>query len=197
MARKRIILLVTGAAFLFTLLAFASAGDDGSQHLERNFKTSESAVVMDLFKRLPKVWSLKRKARKMVKNLPEYEGMTDSTRDKALSELERLGLVLREGSRMLLTKECVDMVLDHGRTESILRDAAEKYDSLREFVHILEDSSDSRLTLNDLGSRLNRRLDAGWKDATAEVNAKILMDWARQVGICPAAYRARERRRLK
>ena len=65
-------LVATAVSFSFVVIAMGDDPDE-SDHLERKFKKSKAAILVDMFKRMPSIWFLKRKAKKLVASLPGYK----------------------------------------------------------------------------------------------------------------------------
>jgi len=76
MLGSKIILLIIPIAIAFLMVWMNVEADQPEPlRLEKQIKkVSKAAVMIKLIKGLPKVWSLKRKAKKLVKTLPDYDG---------------------------------------------------------------------------------------------------------------------------
>ncbi|MBA2679227.1 MAG: hypothetical protein H0U76_12615 [Ktedonobacteraceae bacterium] len=63
-----------------------------------------------------------------------------------------------------------------------------KIESFKIFIEMLEAFGDPPRTLPQLAVALREKLGTDWKDGTAEVNTKIMLDWARHTGLAPSSY---------
>jgi hypothetical protein len=63
------------------------------------------------------------------------------------------------------------------------------------FLQILSKHSEQGCSHLDLGRELRNALQLDWKDGTGQTNAKIMLDWARQLGLAPAVFAERRPRR--
>ncbi len=125
---------------------------------------------------------------------PEWDDFRRSTATKALSVLDDLGFLSRQGDSLILEPLALDFF--HADAEGRRRIVAPRALSDRafgEFVEILNDESSGLSSNSELGKELSRRLGLEWGEGTAEIQAKILLDWARQTGLAPPRYAAARR----
>ena len=126
---------------------------------------------------------------------PKWDDFRRSTATKALSVLDDLGFLKRQGDSLIL--EPVALEFFHADAEGrreIIRLRALLDQAFKEFVSaILHDESLGLSTNRELGMELSRRLGLEWGDGTAAIQAKILLDWARQTGLAPPGYAAPRR----
>ena len=78
---------------------------------------------------------------------------------------------------------------------ALFRDAVLQLEAFSTFLQILTEFEDRGTTHPVLGRTLSARLGHSWKDGTAAIVAKVLLDWARHTGLAPSAFGAGRRRR--
>lgn len=78
---------------------------------------------------------------------------------------------------------------------ALFRDAVLQLEAFSTFLQILKELEDRGATHLVLGRPLSTRLGHPWKDGTAAIVAKVLLDWARHTGLAPSAFGAGRRRR--
>ncbi len=125
---------------------------------------------------------------------PEWTDFRKSTASKALRVLTDLGFLRRQGPSLILEPIALSFYRADAKSrgkiigEQVLRDRA-----FAEFVAILNDEATGLLSNRSLGKALSSRLHLHWGDGTAETQAKIMLDWARQTGLAPARYASARR----
>jgi hypothetical protein len=113
----------------------------------------------------------------------DWSGISRSTVYKALSVLEEMALISRKAQVIYVRPDCHAFVGDPDRRIDIARQAVSKWPVFCDFVSILSENSSRRMSHKKLAEELVARSDAGWKSSTAETNAKIMLDWARHLGL--------------
>jgi hypothetical protein len=118
----------------------------------------------------------------------DWSGIPRSTVYKALTVLEELGLISRKAQVIYVQAECHAFVQDVVRRTEIARKAVVKWPVFSEFIKILAEHVSTRLSHKQLAQHLLTRSGASWKTSTAETNAKIMLDWARHLGLAAPPY---------
>jgi hypothetical protein len=127
----------------------------------------------------------------------DWSGISRSTIYKALIMLEELKLIVRRETTFLVTPECYTFALNPERRREMAKDACLKWSIFKTFVEILSENSTRSLSLKQLGTALIKRCDVDWKIATAEINAKIMLDWARHLNLAPGVHASSQRGRFR
>ncbi|MFZ5868096.1 MAG: restriction endonuclease [Thermodesulfobacteriota bacterium] len=118
----------------------------------------------------------------------DWSGIRRSTVYKALSVLEELKLISRMSQVIYILPECHAFASDARRRTEIARDAVSRWPVFSDFLSILAEHSSTRLSLKELASELLERTGAAWKTSTALTNSKIMLDWARHLGLAGGPY---------
>lgn len=118
----------------------------------------------------------------------DWSGLRRSTIYKALSILEEMKLISRKSEVIFLLPDCESFVRDSSSRINLARKAASRWEVFSVFLSILGDRSAGRLSHKELAKRLLNESDANWKISTAETNAKIMLDWARHLGLATGPY---------
>ena len=126
----------------------------------------------------------------------DLSSMKPSTATKALATLEVLGFVVRKTGSLEVTEKMFQFIRVPERRVQLLADAVISMEAFSAFIAILQNHTGKRPLLMDLGRELNARLGAGWREGTAETNAKILLDWARHTGLAPKPFTIARRGRF-
>ena len=124
----------------------------------------------------------------------DWSGIAPSTRTKAMSALEQLGLVRRRPGFITVTGGLRDFVRNPDNRRAIFAERAILIPAFSEFVAILKNHQDQGTPLNQLGLELKGRLNSAWKESTAEAHAKVLLNWSRYAGMAPDVFAQRSRR---
>lgn len=111
-----------------------------------------------------------------------------STLSKALSMLEDLEFVERKADYIKIMPKTFEFVSHPDKRSSLFAEGALRIAAFKIFVEILETHKDIGLNLSELGNELRKRLGVNWKNSTAEVNAKIMLNWARHAGLAPCVF---------
>jgi hypothetical protein len=117
--------------------------------------------------------------------------MKKSTRAKSLGMLEDLGFLRRikggytMGTPIHLIPEFIESP-EYRR--KVFAHEIQKIASFSVFLEILDRHRDRKVPINELARELCEKLGADWKEGTASVNAKIMLDWARHTGLAPAVF---------
>ncbi len=118
----------------------------------------------------------------------DWIGLRRSTIFKALASLEAIGFITRKATSITILPEAQEFVVAPERRPALFAKAALKVDSFATFVNILEAHKRRGLTIAELGVELRKKLAIGWKDGTAETNAKIMLDWTRHAKLAPGVF---------
>lgn len=125
-----------------------------------------------------------------------WGGLKKSTVAKSLVALEELGFIRRKPGSIILLPDIEDFVNSPEKRPKIFAKAALKnIRSFAVFIDILQEHKKKKVTLAELGMQLKERLNVDWKKSTAEVNAKILLDWARHANLAPRSWALKRRRK--
>lgn len=118
----------------------------------------------------------------------DWSDIKRSTLNKTIAMLEDLEFIEREVGYILLKPKASEFVLHPEKRPFLFAESAKKLETFKTFVEILEAHKDTKLTLSELGTKLQERLGVNWKDSTAETNAKIMLNWARYTKLAPEVY---------
>lgn len=120
----------------------------------------------------------------------DWSGLTHSTAAKSLIALEKLNFISRKPGSIILLPDIVNFVsFPEKRSDIFAKAALNNMKSFKSFIGILEKNKNEKLDLNELGRQLRNILKADWKDSTASVNAKILLNWARHSNLAPGIWK--------
>ena len=118
----------------------------------------------------------------------DWSDIKRSTLTKTISMLEDLEFIERKVGYILLKPKASEFVSHPEKRPFLFAESAKKVETFKTFVEILEAHKDTKLTLSELGTKLQERLGVNWKDSTAETNAKIMLNWARYTKLAPELY---------
>jgi|GEM_PF-527319 len=118
----------------------------------------------------------------------DWSGIRRSTVYKALSVLEELALISRKSQLIYLQPDCHAFALDPSRRVEMARATVTKWPVFADFLRVLTVNTLARLSHKELAGRLATRFTEHWKTTTAETNIKIMLDWARHLGLAPGPY---------
>jgi hypothetical protein len=122
------------------------------------------------------------------KERPNLEGLKRSTIRKSLMALENLGFIRRGHNTITLQPELEEFVSNSEKTSEIFAKAALKINSFFKFILILKKHQDKKLSPSELGMKLKEKLGTNWTEGTAETNAKIMLNWARNANLAPGVW---------
>ncbi|XGV94602.1 MAG: restriction endonuclease [Leptolyngbya sp. BL-A-14] len=116
-----------------------------------------------------------------------------STISKALRTLEDLGFVSRDVQSqskavIRISTKFVSFVMEPELRSSLFSEAALKMNSFSAFINVLRSHAEEKRTLSQLATELKQVLGVDWKDSTAEINVKIMLDWALHTRLAPEIY---------
>ena len=111
-----------------------------------------------------------------------------STLNKALSMLEDLGFIERKVGYIRIMPKTFEFVSHPDKRTTLFAEGALRIEAFNIFVEILEAHKDTGLNLSELGKELRKRLGVNWKDSTAEINAKIMLNWVRHTKLAPEVF---------
>lgn len=127
----------------------------------------------------------------------DWSGISKSTIYKSLSVLEEMKLISRRSTSIRVAPECNAFVNDLNKRVKIASECVLKWPIFKDFVNIIIDNKFTRLSHSHLGKILQKRNHLHWKEGTAEVNVKIMMDWARHLNLVPGEMKYSSRGRFK
>lgn len=172
----------------------------GSQIRDRSLSSAprRSGVTIPSIHFFPVVQVATRIVSAAQKNEPvDWSGIQKSTLYKSLSVLEEIKLISRRAKTISVSPNCFAFSLNLDRRREIARDAALKWPVFKEFLSILHERRFLRLSHLVLGQMLSEKCDLNWKPSTAGTNAKIMLDWARHLGLAPGTHAHSYRGRFK
>ncbi|MBE7511456.1 MAG: restriction endonuclease [Anaerolineales bacterium] len=108
-----------------------------------------------------------------------------SSWSKVLASLEELGFIVRRSRTIGVLPVAIEFADNPRDRKTIFSERAMQIQPFSTFVAILHDA-DSNAQLTDIAQILKLRLGVDWTDGTAEVNAKIMLNWARHLDLAPA-----------
>jgi hypothetical protein len=125
----------------------------------------------------------------------DWKGLKKSTVTKSLASLEDLGFLSRTDRGYRASSAMIALPDDAEKRGAALADAVSKIPAFVEFTALLNDHSAKGCSQLLLGRELRQRLGVDWKDGTAQVNVKIMLDWARHAGLAPGVFAQHPRKR--
>ena len=123
----------------------------------------------------------------------DWSGVAPSTQTKAMSALEQLDLVRRRPGTITINPALREFATNPDKRQAIFAERAIRIPAFIQFVAILKKHQDKGLPLDQVGLELMGRLDAKWKESTAEAHAKVMLNWARYAGLAPGVFAQRRR----
>ncbi|MHA1971619.1 MAG: AAA-associated domain-containing protein [Candidatus Hodarchaeales archaeon] len=127
----------------------------------------------------------------------DWAGISRSTIYKSLSMLEEMKLVKRKSNTILITSECINFVFSPEERKDIARKAALNWPTFETFISILKENETNQLSHQQLGKLIINKCNVNWKPSTAKTNAKIMLDWARNLEIAHGVYAHSNRGKFK
>ncbi len=127
----------------------------------------------------------------------DWSGISKSTVYKSLSVLEDLELIGRKAQVIYVQPACHTFTLNPERRVELARTTVAKWPVFAAFLQVLEANASRTLTHKQLAERLAERHSTTWKASTAETNVKIMLDWARHLGLAVGPYAHSARGRFK
>jgi hypothetical protein len=129
---------------------------------------------------------------------PKYEQFRKTTLSKGFGVLEDLKLLERtqKGYRVSPMLDA-QFLQDEKVRRKVFATAILKIDAFQTFLKVLEKYSLEGASLSQLGAELKSGIRVDWKQGTSETNAKIMLDWARGVGLAPGVFVASKRGKWK
>ena len=121
----------------------------------------------------------------------DWAGVKGTTRTRALEALEELGFIVRRARRITVTRGLLEFVQNPNKRAPMFAEHALRMDSFAVFVSILDSHQSVGLSLKRLGFELRKELRTDWKESTSEVNAKVMLNWARHGGVAPGKFGAK------
>lgn len=107
---------------------------------------------------------------------------------RVLSSLEDLGFIERRKNLITLGRRIVEFVEVPDKRKAIFAERALQMVAFSSFLDVLQANRQKRLSNVSLGKLLRNRLNVNWKDATAELVVKVMLDWARNLNMAPVPY---------
>jgi hypothetical protein len=96
-----------------------------------------------------------------------------------------------------VSSQCLEFGRDPKNHAHIMAAGALTVESFYCFVNILRDHAETGLALDELAVVLKRRMGVEWKQGTAEINAKVMLNWARHTGLAPGVFQIVRGRRSR
>lgn len=111
-----------------------------------------------------------------------------SSLTKTLSMLEELGFIERKAGMIRLMSKASEFVLNPDKRPSLFAESALKIKAFNIFIKILNEYNDKEVNIPEISNQLRERLNAPWKESTAEINIKIMLNWARYAKLAPEIF---------
>jgi hypothetical protein len=127
----------------------------------------------------------------------DWSGISRSTIYKSLIMLQELKLIIRRETTFVVTPECYTFALNPEKRKEMARESCLKWPIFKTFVEILSENSTRNLSQKQLGAALTQRCEVDWKEGTAEIYAKIMLDWARHLNLAPGVHASSQRGRFR
>lgn len=125
----------------------------------------------------------------------DWRGLKTSTVSKSMAFLEDLGFLSRTDRGYRANPVLIALPDDAEKRRAALADAVSKIPAFVKFTTLLDEHSAKGRSQLLLGRELRERLGVEWKDGTAQVNVKIMLDWARHAGLAPGVFARHPRKR--
>ena len=108
---------------------------------------------------------------------------------KALVSLEDIGFIRRTSTRSLeVLPKGKEFVANPEKRSQLFAEGALRLKSFEAFINILNKHRDTGLTISQLADNLQEKLNVEWKDVTAKVYVKLMLDWARHAELAPNIF---------
>ncbi len=138
----------------------------------------------------------------IIQNTPvDWSNFRKSTIAKSLATLEDLGFISRKTisgkTTILPTPKIINFVKFPDRRQALFAEGALKMNSFSAFIKLLNKYKDSGRTLSQLAEEFRKILGVEWLPNTAELNVKIMLNWARHTGLGPGVFAFKGRRSTK
>jgi len=163
----------------------------GTQIRERSlfFARRRSGVTVPLVHFAPVIQVATRIITAVKQNeIVDWSGIRRSTVYKALSMLEEMKLISRRSQTIYVTNDCFTFALNADFRVDFARSAVSAWPVFSALINILKEHEAMRLSHKKLAELLVDRCSLDWKTSTATTNAKIMLDWARHLGLAPGEY---------
>lgn len=118
----------------------------------------------------------------------DWQGVSPSMRSKALADLELLGLIRRRRHRLTVTRDLLTFVKDVESRQIMFAEKALALPCFATFVDILKAYKDVGRSHKEIANELKLKMNADWKQSTAEAHVKVMMNWARHVSLAPGVF---------
>lgn len=118
----------------------------------------------------------------------DWSGLSRSTVNKALAVLVDMKLIERKSQSIIVMNECKIFANNQNKRLEIAINAVKKMDYFNIFLELLNEYENNPKSQQELAILFRKRIDAGWKISTSEVNIKILFNWARKLNLAPPAF---------
>lgn len=127
----------------------------------------------------------------------DWSVLSRTTVYKALAALEDLKLIHRKAQTIAVAPELEMFVEDEDFRFHLVKNSILKRRIFNNFLIILEEYKNRPILQKEIGEELCKRLNLNWSSSTGEVNAKIMLDWARHFGLAPGRFAISRRGRPK
>lgn len=124
----------------------------------------------------------------------DWSGLAPSSIKKSLAALEDLGFIVKKPGSITFLLKGLEFLKNPEKRTALLGEGALKIKVFRIFLEILETHKDEGSTLLKLAEELKRRLTVTWKNGTALIYVKVMLDWARYTGLAPGVFIEKRRR---
>jgi hypothetical protein len=127
----------------------------------------------------------------------DWFGLSKNIIFKALAALEDLGFIIRGASVIKVLPKGIEFVLNPDKRPMMFAESALLIPSFSVFIDILKTHQVKGNTLLGLGLELRDTLGENWRESSAEVIAKIMLDWARHAKLAPGIFAETRRGPIK
>jgi hypothetical protein len=124
----------------------------------------------------------------------DWTGFSSSTQTKVIASLVDLEFISQKGDRLLVNPVATEFSDNPERRIPLFTSRALEMPAFTKFIELLEQHREDGCTQHELGQALKAALNTNWKETTAQVNVKIMMDWARHLGLAPPVFVRRSAR---
>ena len=124
-----------------------------------------------------------------------WHSLKKSTVRKAFATLEELRFVIRTGTGYRVGAMMPSLEATVATRKAAFAAAVSRLPAFSQFLELLDKYTHTGRSHLLLGREFRERLKIGWRDGTAQTNAKIMLDWARHTGLAPGVFAEGRRRK--
>ena len=124
----------------------------------------------------------------------DWSGLTRTAIKKSLAALEDLGFIVKKPGSISVLPKGLEFIRNPEKRPVLFAKGALKIGTFTIFLEMLEFHKREGASLLHLAEELKRRLSVGWKDGTALIYVKVMLDWARYAELAPGLFVKRRTR---